>query len=158
MNEDELPNPFLVKVDCRGSLSWDVIKFFEPNVLYCPTGMTQMLRAIKNRFIVCPEYKEAVESKCIMVLQKMQAQGSDEKSRDFWQDLAISTIIDFEIDKKMKNNNVGKETRSKSLIREKAKRRCKLQRKKRKESEHYVALDFRDDLMRSMCEMNQTLK
>ena len=109
LNTKGLPNPFLVEIGCRrAALSSDGIQFFEPNVLYCPQSMSQIPRRIRSsQHFNVRNYKQIIKDKFVGVL--LNVQGED-KPCHFWHDLAIHTVIKYELNKKLGQSK----TRSKS--------------------------------------------
>ena len=109
LNAKGLPNPFLVEIGCRrAALSSDDIQFFEPNVLYCPQSMSQIPRRIRSsQHFNVRNYKQIIKDKFVGVL--LNVQGED-KPCHFWHDLAIHTVIKYELNKKLRQSK----TRSKS--------------------------------------------
>lgn len=111
INEKDLPTPFLIALNRSTSPSEDAIKFFHPNMIYCPTSMSAILTYLKDKE-KNGEYKKLVLNKMVNLLTCNRSNSVPDACANFWEKQTISEIIETLTTKYLRSQ--GPITRSES--------------------------------------------
>ena len=106
----------------------------------------------EHRRLIYEEYAAVLSS-----FKKGETQEIVRKPMEFWSQVAISAIIEFEIDCHMESVH-KRETRSQARTRNLLKKECHARRGKRIKSATYLKVHLSKDIARSIAELNCAIK
>jgi hypothetical protein len=91
VNVKRHPDPFLVEMSRRTNLQRMTMRFYEPNILYCPPEMEPILVAILDK----PELKSLREVVKVAMVSILKEKGDHQDTYE----AAVEAILDSEIRK-----------------------------------------------------------
>jgi hypothetical protein len=145
INQDGLPNPFLVEISRRTKTLPKHVEYYEPSVLYCPLTMEIILKSILDDDELFVRYRKVIKEAMVLVLHAGNTLIL--KSEEKLQTIAVEAVVAAEIAKCTK---VRKKQKSIASI-------CRTLRTKRLLDEAYLRLTFTEDIKRSLRELNYVL-
>ena len=141
----------LVCVGRRSIVNWMLVRFYEPNVIYCPREMRPVLEGIQCRKLVRLDLHDTVLNEMARFMVEKQ-DGINTSTEIYWE-VAIDSIAKEYIDRSIKPLTRSDHNRSVAIY-----ENWKILRKKRLKEEMHLDIGFEYDATRTMYEINYLLR
>ena len=150
LHQRNFPHPFLVEMSRLTLLTGRQLAFYEPNVVCCPPCMGKILRETLHDRHIFQKHRAVIKATVLSYIKKKE--GVEHQEEELQEEIVTAIICD-KLSLLFTRNSRGNEN-----LKKKIQQKVAELRHSRLEKEAHLGYSFRQDILRSMNELNFVLQ